>query len=197
MYYALPYGYYSVLDYGMPFRGRHRTHHHKKKRHTSHRHHAHKKHWAYYNQRHQHQQGVGYRLGTARPQRKAALSIPSRNGGHELLYVQHTGQLFDRTTGQLLDIAVSGRGWGKYNPAAQFQKMIGPIPRGQYRITPREGLFHGRRAFRLTATEGTQLRGRNGFLIHRAFYNGSEGCIGLRSLNINQIARYGSLTVIA
>ena len=83
------------------------------------------------------------------------------------------------------DIGWSGRGEGLNNPLQEHVHGVGPIPRGNWRMTeliladPHTGLF----TIVLTPCEGTQVFGRDGFRIHGANEGNpkesSHGCIVL------------------
>ena len=74
----------------------------------------------------------------------------------------------------------SGRGAGLNNPAAQNQRNVGPIPRGDYTVgapTRRRGPM----TLPLTPDPGNDMQGRSGFLVHgdnpAQNNTASEGCI--------------------
>jgi hypothetical protein len=76
----------------------------------------------------------------------------------------------------------SGRGEGLNNPSEESVQGQGPIPHGKYKIGP--AITHptaGPIAMRLTACEGTDTCGRDGFLIHgdnqSLNHTASHGCI--------------------
>jgi hypothetical protein len=78
--------------------------------------------------------------------------------------------------------AHSGLGSRLDNPAFVHERMHGPTPPALYSLTPREALFHGVPALRLTPISG-QVFGRAGLLAHTFMLgpNGdSNGCVSFR-----------------
>lgn len=77
----------------------------------------------------------------------------------------------------------SGRDWGKNNPDAQEARSIGPIPRGDWRITKvvQRHAKLGPYVIHLEPEPGTDTRGRSAFRIHgdsiRNPGTASHGCI--------------------
>lgn len=97
-------------------------------------------------------------------------------------YSQRTGQL--TYNGQTVGRGYSGNGIGLNNPAAEQQRNVGPIPRGQYNIgVPRQHPTKGPITISLSPT-GHRAHGRDHFLIHGDSRlhpgNASQGCIILR-----------------
>ncbi len=95
-------------------------------------------------------------------------------------YSQSTGRLSH--DGAFIGLGYSGRGAGKNNPGAQTQMMIGPIPRGTYKIhAPFTHPHSGAYTMRLTPEQGTFTFGRSGFMMHgdSVLHPGeaSDGCI--------------------
>lgn len=103
-------------------------------------------------------------------------------------YVQSTGDMVYYGGPDSLPITLgvgwSGNGEGKNNPTMQAVRCVGPIPVGMWSIGepfthPKVGPF----AMRLLPLDGTETRGRDGFLIHGPSKNQehrgqeSEGCI--------------------
>jgi hypothetical protein len=95
---------------------------------------------------------------------------------------------FSQSTGRLKHNGLpqadgySGKGAGKFNPAMQATSGIGPIPRGEYRITaPFTHPGAGPYTMRLHPKPGTMTWGRSGFMIHGDSLDhpgqASEGCI--------------------
>lgn len=78
----------------------------------------------------------------------------------------------------------SGMGDLKDDPAHVSERMVGATPPATYDLKPREKLFHGVRALRMTPIEGTSALGRTGLLTH-PFMLGpggdSNGCVSIRN----------------
>ena len=76
--------------------------------------------------------------------------------------------------------AHSGLGAYVDNPAGVNLRMRGATPPNLYELTPREAIFHGVRALRMTPTGGTTY-GRAGLLTHNYMLRGrvgeSNGCV--------------------
>jgi len=79
--------------------------------------------------------------------------------------------------------AHSGMGDLRDDPGHVSQRMVGATPPATYELKPREKLFHGVRALRMTAVEGSAL-GRVGLLTH-PFMLGpdgdSNGCVSIKN----------------
>ena len=79
--------------------------------------------------------------------------------------------------------AHSGMGALMDDPEHVDQRMVGATPPATYDLKPREKLFHGIRALRLTPAEGTSSLGRVGLLTH-SFMLGprgdSNGCVSIK-----------------
>ena len=79
--------------------------------------------------------------------------------------------------------AHSGLGAAVDDPSSVTQRMRGATPPNLYELTPREALFHGVRALRMTPTGGTTY-GRAGLLTHSYMLRGrsgeSNGCVVFR-----------------
>ena len=95
-------------------------------------------------------------------------------------YEQSTGKLFD-PTGDWIATGYSGHGADINKPAAEAVAGMGPIPHGFYSIGA--AFTHpkcGPVAMRLTPSAGTDMHGRDGFLIHGDSVanpgTASEGC---------------------
>ena len=79
--------------------------------------------------------------------------------------------------------AHSGMGALMDDPDHVDQRMVGATPPATYDLKPREKLFHGVRALRLTPTDGTSALGRVGLLTHnymlgpRGDFN---GCVSIK-----------------
>ncbi|MGJ0506427.1 MAG: tlde1 domain-containing protein [Methylocystis sp.] len=72
------------------------------------------------------------------------------------------------------------------NPHYVHVRMRGPTPPSVYALTPREALFHGVEALRLTPIGGNSIFGRAGLLAHTFMLgpNGdSNGCVSFRDYN--------------
>jgi hypothetical protein len=79
--------------------------------------------------------------------------------------------------------AHSGMGGLMDDPGHVDQRMVGATPPATYDLKPREKLFHGIRALRMTPAEGTTALGRVGLLTH-GFMLGprgdSNGCVSIK-----------------
>jgi hypothetical protein len=82
--------------------------------------------------------------------------------------------------------AHSGIGQLRDDPEHVDQRMVGATPPATYDLKPREALFHGVRALRMTPTDGTSALGRSGLLVH-SFMLGAEGdsngCVSVRDFD--------------
>jgi len=79
--------------------------------------------------------------------------------------------------------AHSGMGALMDDPQHVDQRMVGATPPATYDLKPREKLFHGVRALRLTPTDGTSALGRVGLLTHNYMLGprgDSNGCVSIK-----------------
>jgi Protein of unknown function (DUF2778) len=79
--------------------------------------------------------------------------------------------------------AHSGMGDLRDDPDHVSQRMVGATPPATYDLKPREKLFHGVRALRMTAVEGSTL-GRSGLLTHSYMLGpegDSNGCVSIKN----------------
>ena len=79
--------------------------------------------------------------------------------------------------------AHSGLGSLMDNPAHVDQRMVGATPPNVYDLKPREKLFHGVAALRMTPVGDNEMHGRNGLLVHSYLLgpNGdSNGCVSIK-----------------
>ena len=79
--------------------------------------------------------------------------------------------------------AHSGLGGLMDNPAHVDQRMVGATPPNVYDLKPREKLFHGVAALRMTPVGENEMHGRNGLLVHSYMLgpNGdSNGCVSVK-----------------
>ncbi|WP_407154244.1 DUF2778 domain-containing protein [Bradyrhizobium sp. STM 3557] len=79
--------------------------------------------------------------------------------------------------------AHSGMGDLRDDPGHVSQRMVGATPPATYELKPREKLFHGVRALRMTAVEGSTL-GRVGLLTHSYMLGpdgDSNGCVSIKN----------------
>ncbi len=82
--------------------------------------------------------------------------------------------------------AHSGLGDRIDDPRYVNERMRGATPPSVYELTPREQLFHGVKALRLTPVGGGNVYGRTGLLAHRYMLgpNGdSNGCVSFKNYN--------------
>jgi len=64
------------------------------------------------------------------------------------------------------------------------ERMVGVTPPGTYELKPREKLFHGVRALRLTPVDSESTLGRTGLLVHSYLLGpegASNGCVSIRN----------------
>lgn len=79
--------------------------------------------------------------------------------------------------------AHSGMGALKDDPEHVSSPMIGATPPATYDLKPREALFHGVQALRMTPAEGSDVSGRSGLLTHSYMLGpkgDSNGCVSIR-----------------
>ncbi|RZM97735.1 hypothetical protein CWO91_37450 [Bradyrhizobium genosp. SA-3] len=79
--------------------------------------------------------------------------------------------------------AHSGLGPLMDNPDHVDRRMVGATPPATYELKPREKLFHGVRALRMTPVEGTSALGRVGLLTHNYMLGprgDSNGCVSIK-----------------
>ena len=79
--------------------------------------------------------------------------------------------------------AHSGLGSLMDNPAHINQRMVGATPPSVYDLKPREKLFHGVAALRMTPVGENEMHGRTGLLVHSYMLgpNGdSNGCVSIK-----------------
>lgn len=79
--------------------------------------------------------------------------------------------------------AHSGMGELKDDPEHVSVPMIGATPPATYDLKPREALFHGVQALRMTPAEGSDVSGRSGLLTHSYMLGpkgDSNGCVSIR-----------------
>jgi hypothetical protein len=79
--------------------------------------------------------------------------------------------------------AHSGMGALMDDPDHVDQRMVGATPPATYDLKPREKLFHGVRALRMTPAEGTSALGRVGLLTHNYMLGprgDSNGCVSIK-----------------
>ncbi|MGC2085082.1 MAG: DUF2778 domain-containing protein, partial [Bradyrhizobium sp.] len=93
-----------------------------------------------------------------------------------------TGKMLYLPSGIGLE-AHSGMGDLRDDPDHVSQRMVGATPPATYELKPREKLFHGVRALRMTAVEGSAL-GRVGLLTHPYMLGpdgDSNGCVSIKN----------------
>jgi hypothetical protein len=124
------------------------------------------------------------RGGVTSVARSAALPTAQRYDRYTAIYdiSAHTVYL---PNGQRLE-AHSGLGQRLDDPRFVHERMHGATPPNLYDLTPREALFHGVQALRLTPIGGQTVYGRSGLLAHTFMLgpNGdSNGCVSFRDYN--------------
>jgi hypothetical protein len=79
--------------------------------------------------------------------------------------------------------AHSGMGALKDDPEHVSVPMVGATPPATYDLKPREALFHGVQALRMTPVEGSDVSGRSGLLTHSYMLGpkgDSNGCVSIK-----------------
>ncbi len=80
--------------------------------------------------------------------------------------------------------AHSGMGSLRDDPDHVDRRMVGATPPASYELKPREALFHGVAALRMTPTGGATIFGRAGLLVHPYMLGplgDSNGCVSVRN----------------
>ena len=80
--------------------------------------------------------------------------------------------------------AHSGMGSLRDDPEHVDRRMVGATPPATYELKPREQLFHGVAALRMTPTGGATIFGRAGLLVHPYMLGplgDSNGCVSVRN----------------
>ncbi len=104
----------------------------------------------------------------------------SRYGDHVAVY-DISARVVYLPDGTKLE-AHSGLGEARDDPNRVNERMHGPTPPATYALTPRESLFHGVEALRLTPTD-SGIYGRAGLLAHTYMLGAegdSNGCVSFR-----------------
>ncbi|MEK4033420.1 tlde1 domain-containing protein [Methylocystis sp. IM3] len=128
--------------------------------------------------------GVTSPAAPAAPAQSAAVGPAPRAGAGTAVYdiSAHTVYMPDGTRLE----AHSGLREYLDDPRYVHVRMRGPTPPTVYALTPREALFHGVEALRLTPIGGDSIYGRAGLLAHTYMLgpNGdSNGCVSFRDYN--------------
>ncbi|MCP3408150.1 DUF2778 domain-containing protein [Bradyrhizobium sp. CCGB01] len=116
-------------------------------------------------------------LFTAKAPDLAALGYDSRTAVYDI-----KAKALYLPSGVALE-AHSGMGALMDDPDHVDQRMVGATPPATYDLKPREKLFHGIRALRLTPTDGTSALGRVGLLTHSYMLGprgDSNGCVSIK-----------------
>jgi hypothetical protein len=107
----------------------------------------------------------------------AALGYDSRTAVYDI-----TAKAVYLPSGVTLE-AHSGLGALMDDPTYVDRRMVGATPPATYDLKPREKLFHGVRALRMTPVEGTSALGRVGLLTHNYLLGprgDSNGCVSIK-----------------
>jgi hypothetical protein len=102
---------------------------------------------------------------------------------HQTAVYDLTGKMLYLPSGIGLE-AHSGMGDLRDDPDHVSQRMVGATPPATYELKPREKLFHGVRALRMTPVEGTSALGRVGLLTHPYMLGpdgDSNGCVSIKN----------------
>lgn len=121
-----------------------------------------------------------------------------------ITYSQSSGVYtgYDVVEGKLVNPVLFGTGWaghgdGKNNPDMQSVRMVGPLPRGRYTMAKPKQESTGPFSIRLTPVAGTEMFGRDGFLIHgpsrgENYGQESHGCPILIRPSREQLWEFGA-----
>jgi hypothetical protein len=128
--------------------------------------------------------GLTNPLAPSAPAQSTAVGPSPRPGPGTAVYdiSAHTVYMPDGTRLE----AHSGLGQHLDDPRFVHVRMKGPTPPSIYALSPREALFHGVEALRLTPIGGDNIYGRAGLLAHTFMLgpNGdSNGCVSFRDYN--------------
>jgi hypothetical protein len=113
------------------------------------------------------------------------------------IYEQISGVLFNPAGQRERALCYAGYERGKNNPKYEYEKGIGPLPHGDWTIAgpPIDTPTHGPYVLRLRPKPGTDLNGRDGFLIHGDSRThpstASHGCIVAPRARRARIWNYG------
>ena len=83
--------------------------------------------------------------------------------------------------------AHSGMGMLKDDPEHVDKPNVGATPPAVYELKPREQLFHGVRALRITPVDGSSTLGRSGLLAHNYMLGpdgDSNGCVSIKNYDL-------------
>ena len=83
--------------------------------------------------------------------------------------------------------AHSGMGSLMDDPEYVYKPNVGATPPAVYELKPREQLFHGVRALRMTPVDGSTTLGRSGLLVHNYLLGprgDSNGCVSIRNYEL-------------
>lgn len=83
--------------------------------------------------------------------------------------------------------AHSGMGSLKDDPEHVDRRNVGATPPAVYELKPREQLFHGVRALRITPVDGSSTVGRSGLLAHNYMLGpdgDSNGCVSIKNYDL-------------
>lgn len=108
----------------------------------------------------------------------AALGYDSRTAVYDI-----SAKALYLPSGVILE-AHSGMGNLRDDPLHVDQRMLGATPPATYELKPREKLFHGVRALRMTPVDGSNALGRVGLLTHSYMLGpggDSNGCVSIKN----------------
>ena len=98
-----------------------------------------------------------------------------------LYYRQSKGEWTDDLGEVIVSGCYAGKGAGKNDPSDQEIHGCGPLPQGQYTISPLHTIPHLGPAMALTPAPTNQMFGRSGFFVHLEnpahLGESSDGCI--------------------
>lgn len=114
------------------------------------------------------------------PELSATVSLPSRGDRYAVYDIK--GKTVYLPDGEKLE-AHSGLGPMFDNPSHVSVRMRGPTPPNTYDLSPREALFHGVEALRMTPVGDGKMYGRDGILAHSYLLGPrgeSNGCLSFK-----------------
>jgi hypothetical protein len=114
------------------------------------------------------------------PDLNAEVTLPGRTDRYAVYDIR--AKTVYLPSGEKLE-AHSGLGEMFDNPRHISVKMRGPTPPNVYDLTPREALFHGVEALRMTPADNSKMYGRDGILAHSYLLGprgDSNGCVSFK-----------------
>ncbi len=116
------------------------------------------------------------------PDLNAEVTLPGRTDRYAVYDIR--AKTVYLPSGEKLE-AHSGLGEMFDDPRHISVKMRGPTPPNIYELTPREALFHGVEALRMTPVDDSKMYGRDGILAHSYLLGprgDSNGCVSFKNM---------------